>query len=360
MTSATKHCTHWIGGKPWTGSAVRAGDIYNPATGQISGSVDYAGAAEVDAAVAAAAAAFPSWRETSLVKRASVMFAFRELLRTHTAELAELITAEHGKVASDAAGEVARGLEVVEFACGMPHLLKGGVFREGLDRRRRLLDPPAARRGRRHHAVQLPGHGADVDVRRSRSPRATRSCSSRRRRTRRPSLLHRRAAGRGRAARRRLQRRARRQGGGRLAADPSATSGPSASSARPRSPGTSTRPARRRASGCRRSAARRTTWSCCPTPTSTWPPTPPSRPAYGSAGERCMAISVLVAVGAVGDELIDAIAARLAEAEGRPRRRPDSDMGPLVTGAHRDKVAGLHRRRRAAGATLAVDGRSTR
>ena len=110
---AYKHCTHWIGGKPWTGAdPSRRGDIYNPATGQVTGSVDFATAAEVDAAVRAAAASFPRWRDTSLVKRASVMFAFRELVRAHAGELAALITAEHGKVASDAAGEVARGLEV--------------------------------------------------------------------------------------------------------------------------------------------------------------------------------------------------------------------------------------------------------
>src|SRR6201996_9349481 len=112
-----KHCTHWIGGKPWTGSEPgQRGDIYNPATGQVTGTVDFGGAAEVDAAVRAAAAAFPGWSETSLVKRAAVMFAFRELVRQHAGELAALISSEHGKVASDAAGEVARGLEVVEFA----------------------------------------------------------------------------------------------------------------------------------------------------------------------------------------------------------------------------------------------------
>ena len=75
------HRTHWINGKPWTGQAAQRGDIYNPATGQVSGTVDYAGAAEVDAAVSAAAAALPGWRETSLVRRAGVMFAFRELVR---------------------------------------------------------------------------------------------------------------------------------------------------------------------------------------------------------------------------------------------------------------------------------------
>src|SRR3984885_4024984 len=121
-----KHCTHWINGKPWTLDSASSGDIYNPATGQVSGIVDFGGAAEVGAAVAAAAAALPGWRETSLVRRADVMFAFRELVRKHAGDLAALITAEHGKVLSDAAGEVARGLEVVDFACGIPHLLKGG------------------------------------------------------------------------------------------------------------------------------------------------------------------------------------------------------------------------------------------
>jgi malonate-semialdehyde dehydrogenase (acetylating) / methylmalonate-semialdehyde dehydrogenase len=123
---AGKHVTHWIGGKPWTGEAQRQGDLYDPATGQISGKVDFATAAEVNEAVAAAAQAFPAWRRVSLSRRSQILFAFRELVRKHASELAAHITAEHGKVASDAAGEVARGLEVVEFACGIPHLLKGG------------------------------------------------------------------------------------------------------------------------------------------------------------------------------------------------------------------------------------------
>jgi malonate-semialdehyde dehydrogenase (acetylating)/methylmalonate-semialdehyde dehydrogenase len=122
----TKHVGHWIGGKPWDGEAERHGDIYNPATGQVSGQVDFATPAEVNAAVAAASDAFRDWRRVSLAKRASVLFAFRELVKANTKNLAQLITEEHGKVASDAAGEVARGLEVVEFACGIPHLLKGG------------------------------------------------------------------------------------------------------------------------------------------------------------------------------------------------------------------------------------------
>src|SRR5262250_455255 len=122
----SKHVSHWIGGRPWEGAAQRRGDIYNPATGQVTGTVDFASATVVGDAVAAAAKAFPGWRSVSLAKRTSVLFAFRELIIAHRAELAGLISSEHGKVTSDADGEVARGLEVVEFACGIAHLLKGG------------------------------------------------------------------------------------------------------------------------------------------------------------------------------------------------------------------------------------------
>jgi malonate-semialdehyde dehydrogenase (acetylating)/methylmalonate-semialdehyde dehydrogenase len=120
-----KHVSHWIGGKSWPGASGATGDIYDPATGQVTGTVDFASAAEVDTAVSAAAEAAAGWRNASLARRTGVMFAFRELVRARTDELAALISSEHGKVTSDAAGEIARGLEVVEFACGIPHLLKG-------------------------------------------------------------------------------------------------------------------------------------------------------------------------------------------------------------------------------------------
>ncbi|MHB1710873.1 MAG: CoA-acylating methylmalonate-semialdehyde dehydrogenase [Acidimicrobiales bacterium] len=117
--------THWIGGKPWVGDAPRHGKIFDPATGRQTSEVDFASDAEVDEAVAAAADAFPAWRATSLSKRTAALFAFRELLATHLGDIASLVTSEHGKVQADAAGEVARGLEVVEFACGIAQLLKG-------------------------------------------------------------------------------------------------------------------------------------------------------------------------------------------------------------------------------------------
>ncbi len=115
---------HWIDGAPAEGGT-RKGDVWNPATGRRAGQVAFADPATVDRAVAAAARAFPGWRDTSLGKRTQVLFAFRDLVARHADELARLITSEHGKVLADARGEVARGLEVVEFACGLPELLKG-------------------------------------------------------------------------------------------------------------------------------------------------------------------------------------------------------------------------------------------
>ena len=122
--------THWINGAPDTKKPERTGDIYNPATGKVTGTVAFGNAATVDTAVSAATAAFAEWRHSSLTKRTQVLFTFRELVQQNKEKIAALITAEHGKVLSDAAGEVTRGLEVVEFACGIPHLLKGGFSEE--------------------------------------------------------------------------------------------------------------------------------------------------------------------------------------------------------------------------------------
>ncbi len=201
-----------------------------------------------------------------------VLFAFRELLERPADELAAIITAEHGKVLADAAGEVARGQEVVEFACGMPHLLKGGDTENASTD----VDVHSMRQplgvGRRSSARSTSRRWCRCGSSRSRSRRATRWSSSRARRD--PSAANWMAA---------LWREAGLPDGvfnvvhgDKEAVDAllsTPTSSPSASSGRPRSRGTSTRPGRRTASACRPSAARRTTWSCCPTPTSTWPPT---------------------------------------------------------------------------------------
>ena len=123
----TNIVSHFINGAPVDGTSGRLGDVHNPATGRIGAKVPLATAAEVDRAVAAARAAFPAWAAATPLRRARVMFAFKQLLEQNADRLAGLITAEHGKVHSDALGEVTRGLEVVEFACGGPHLLKGEV-----------------------------------------------------------------------------------------------------------------------------------------------------------------------------------------------------------------------------------------
>lgn len=117
--------THWAGGKPWEGTSGRFGDVTNPATGEVTARVCHASAADVDAVVRRARQAFEEWRQVSLNRRTRVLFAFRDLLESRRHELARLITLEHGKVLSDAVGEVTRGQEVVEFACGIPHLIKG-------------------------------------------------------------------------------------------------------------------------------------------------------------------------------------------------------------------------------------------
>jgi malonate-semialdehyde dehydrogenase (acetylating)/methylmalonate-semialdehyde dehydrogenase len=122
--------SHWINGSVYPEKSDRSGEIFNPATGKVSGSVAFADTATVDKAVDTAEKAFQDWRHSSLTKRTQVLFAFRELVNKNKEKIAELITAEHGKVLSDAQGEVTRGLEVVEFACGIPHLLKGGFSEE--------------------------------------------------------------------------------------------------------------------------------------------------------------------------------------------------------------------------------------
>lgn len=129
--SSIKKITHFINGETWSGSSERSGDIFNPATGLVTAQVDFASVSVVDHAVEVAFNAQKEWRSTSLAKRSQILFAFREILNSRKEEVAALITAEHGKVLSDALGEVTRGLEVVEFACGIPHLLKG-AYSEGV------------------------------------------------------------------------------------------------------------------------------------------------------------------------------------------------------------------------------------
>ncbi|WP_254258484.1 CoA-acylating methylmalonate-semialdehyde dehydrogenase [Methylovorus sp. MM2] len=125
LEASSRVIGHYINGEHIAGSSKRYGDIYNPATGKIQAQLSYATVDEVNTAISAAQAAFPAWSTTPALKRARIMFKFKALLDEHANELAKAISLEHGKTISDARGEVTRGIEVVEFACGMPHLLKG-------------------------------------------------------------------------------------------------------------------------------------------------------------------------------------------------------------------------------------------
>jgi malonate-semialdehyde dehydrogenase (acetylating)/methylmalonate-semialdehyde dehydrogenase len=363
MTDATtKHVTHWIGGKPWTGAAStgsgpdQRGDIYNPATGLVTGTVDFAGQEEVDAAVRAAAAAFPRWRDASLVKRASVMFAFRALVREHAAELAALISAEHGKVASDAAGEVARGLEVVEFACGMPHLLKGAFSENvstGVDAYS-IRQPLGVVAGITpfNFPVMVPmwmfpiaiaAGNAFVLKPSEKDPSAS---------VRLAELLA--EAGLPDGVFNVVQ-------GGKDAVDALLTH-----------PGVravsfvGSTPVARYVSEVGTAAGKRVQalggaknhMVVLPDADLDLAADAAVSAGFGSAGERCMAISVLVAVDPIGDELVAKIGERVARLTVGPGDRPASEMGPLVTRTHRDRVASYLDAGVADGATLAVDGRS--
>ena len=350
-----KHVTHWINGKPWDGPAGTRGDIYNPASGQVSGTVDYAGPAEVDAAVAAATAALPGWRGTSLVRRSAVMFAFRELIRTRRSELAAVISAEHGKVESDAAGEVTRGLEVVEFACGIPHLLKGGFSENvgtGVDAYS-IRQPVGVVAGITPFnfpamvpmwmfPIALACGNTFILKPSEKDPSASLLLAEMLAEAGLPdgafNVVH----------------------GGKEAVD-----------------AVLTHPGVRAVSFVGSTPIARYVWETAgasgkrvqalggaknhmvvlPDADLDLAADAAVSAGFGSAGERCMAISVLVAVDPIGDELVAKIGERVAKLRVGPGTDAKAEMGPLVTGAHRDKVASYLEAGTRDGAVLAVDGR---
>ena len=350
-----KHLSHWIGGKPWSGEAARRGDVYNPATGQVTGTVDFAGPDEVAAAVEAATAALPGWREASLVKRAGVMFAFRELIRARQGELAALISSEHGKVASDAAGEVARGLEVVEFACGIPHLLKGG-FSENVSTG---VDAYSIRQPLGVVAGITPfNFPAMVPMWMFPIALACGNCFVLKPSEKDPSaslllaeLLA--EAGLPDGVFNVVQ-------GGKEAVDALLTH-----------PGVravsfvGSTPVARYVSEVGTAAGKRVQalggaknhMVVLPDADLNLAADAAVSAGFGSAGERCMAISGVVAVEPTGDELVAKIAERVARLRVGPGDDEEAEMGPLVTQAHRDKVASYLDSGAGDGAVLAVDGR---
>jgi malonate-semialdehyde dehydrogenase (acetylating)/methylmalonate-semialdehyde dehydrogenase len=350
-----KRITHWIDGKPFAGESEHAGDVFDPALGVVSGRVDFAPAAVVDEAVAAATRAFDGWRESSLSKRTKVLFAFRELLAARTGELASIITAEHGKVLADAAGEVQRGLEVVEFACGVPALLKGG-FSENVSTR---VDSYSLRQPLGVVGIISPFNfpamvpmwffpvaiacGNAVVLKPSeKDPSASIFLAELWAQAGLPGGVFNVVHGDKVAVDRLLTH-----------PDVAAVSfvGSTAVARYVYETGTS-RGKRVQALG-----GAKNHMVVLPDADLDLAADAAVNAGFGSAGERCMAISAVVAVDPIGDELVDKITSRMATLRTGDGRR-GCDMGPLVTAAHRDKVAGYLDAGVAEGASLVVDGRS--
>ncbi|MGO4343382.1 CoA-acylating methylmalonate-semialdehyde dehydrogenase [Pedococcus sp. 2YAF34] len=351
----TTRISHWIDGKAAPGTSGRTAPVFNPATGAVSGEVDLASVEELGAAVTSATVAAREWRRASLSRRSAVLFAFRELLHQRTPELAEIITAEHGKVLSDAAGEIARGLENVEFATGVPNLLKGGFSEQaatGVDvyNIRQPLGVVAGVTPFNFPAMvplwmcanAIACGNAFILKPSEKDPSAALFLAQLWKEAGLPdgvfTVVH----------------------GDKVAVDAILDHpGIAAVSFVGSTPIARYIYERGTANGKRVQALGGAKNHALVLPDADIDMAADAvvSAAYGSAGERCMALSVAVAVGDVAQPLVDAIAARLPKLTVGPGTDPDTDMGPLITAEHRDKVAGYIGAGQEAGASVVVDGR---
>jgi malonate-semialdehyde dehydrogenase (acetylating)/methylmalonate-semialdehyde dehydrogenase len=351
-----KRITHWLDGKPFDGDAARQGRVFNPATGKHTGDVDFATDDEVDAAVAAAKAAFPAWRAMSLAKRTNALFALRELLSENLNELADLVTSEHGKVKSDAAGEAARGLEVVEFACGISQLLKG-EFSEHVST------------GVNVHSVRQPlgvvagitpfnfpamvplwmfplaiACGNTFVLKPSeKDPSASIFLAELVAEAGIPNGVFNVVHGDKVAVERLLTH-----------PDVAAVSFVGSTPVARYVYETSAREGKR----VQALGGAKNHMVVLADADMTDAAEAAVSAGFGSAGERCMAASVLVAVGGCGDALVEKVQARVARLTVGPGTNADSEMGPLVTSEHRDRVASYLDIGEKEGANVAIDGRT--
>jgi malonate-semialdehyde dehydrogenase (acetylating) / methylmalonate-semialdehyde dehydrogenase len=352
----TSRITHWIDGRPHDGNSGRSAPVYNPATGQVTAEVDLASAAEVDSAVASATVAARQWRHASLSRRAAILFAFRELLHSRTPDLAAIITAEHGKVLSDAEGEIARGLENVEFAAGVPNLLKGGFSEQaasGVDvfSIRQPLGVVAGITPFNFPAMvplwmcanAIACGNAFILKPSEKDPSAALFLARLWQEAGLPdgvlTVVH----------------------GDKVAVDAILEHpGIAAVSFVGSTPIARYIYERGTANGKRVQALGGAKNHALVLPDADIEMAADAvvSAAYGAAGERCMALSVAVAVGDAAQPLVDAIAVRLPKLTVGDGAQPGTDMGPLITAAHRDKVAGYIEAGESAGAAVVVDGRT--
>ncbi len=346
---------HYIGGRVVTGRSGRSGPVYNPATGQKTHEVDFASPGEVQAAVASAQAAFPAWRATSLSRRAEILFRIRETLDQHRREIAERITAQHGKVLSDAMGEVARGLENVEFACGVPHLLKGAFSEQastGVDvySMRQPLGVVAGISPFNFPAMvpmwmfanAIACGNTFVLKPSEKDPSPAMLIADLLSQAGLPpgvfNVVH----------------------GDKLAVDAlidhpdvQAISFVGSTPVARAIHQASTRSGKR----VQALAGAKNHMVVLPDADLDMAADAAVSAGFGSAGERCMAISVVVAVGAIGDRLVAAIKERMQRVRIGDGLEPASEMGPLITAEHRDRVASYLDSGRVQGAEVVVDGR---
>lgn len=350
-----KRISHWIAGKPLESSSGRSGTVWNPATGEAQAKVDFASLEEVDLAVATAKEAFVTWRSSALSKRAEVMFKMRELVDANKLELAKMVSLEHGKVVSDALGEVSRGLENIEFACGIPQLLKGGFSEQAS----RGVDVYTIRQPLGVVAGITPfNFPAMVPMWMFANAIACGNTFILKPSEKDPSVALFMAellkqAGLPDGVFNVLQ-------GDKLAVDRllehpdvAALSFVGSTPIAQYIYQTGTQNGKR----VQALGGAKNHMLVLPDADIGMTADAAVSAAYGSAGERCMAISVVVAVGNVAEPLLEAIQERLPKIKVGAGNDPDSEMGPLITQEHRDKVASYLEQAPLEGAKVVVDGR---
>jgi malonate-semialdehyde dehydrogenase (acetylating)/methylmalonate-semialdehyde dehydrogenase len=346
---------HWIHGARVAGTSGRRGPVFDPARGIVAREVDFASVDEVDAAVAAAKAAFPAWRATSLSRRTEILFKIRNLVDVHRREIAAHLTAEHGKVPSDALGEIARGLENLEFACGVPNLLKGAFSEQvstGIDvyQIRQPLGVVAgitpfnfpAMVPMWMFATALACGNTFVLKPSEKDPSASLYIAELLKEAGVPDGVFNVVNGDKVAVDRILEH-----------PDIAAVSFVGSTPIARYIYETGTRNGKR----VQALGGAKNHMIVLPDADIAMAADAAVSAGYGSSGERCMAIATVVAVGSVADPLVDAIADRLPKIRIGPGTDPEAEMGPLVTRQHRDKVASYLDSATEQGARVVADGR---
>ena len=350
------HISHWINGALVAGTSGRSGAVFNPATGVQTSTVDFASVQEIDSAVAAAIAALPGWRATNLSRRAEIMFNIRNLVQSNRNEIAALLSAEHGKVVTDALGEIARGLENIEFACGIPHLLKGSYSEQaatGVDVYS-IRQPLGVVAGITpfNFPAMVPmwmfasaiACGNTFILKPSeKDPSVALFLAELLKQAGVPDGVFNVINGDKVAVDRLLEH-----------PDVAAVSFVGSTPIARYIYETGTRNGKR----VQALGGAKNHMLVLPDADLDMAADAAVSAAYGSAGERCMAISVLLAVDSVADALIKKVQERIPAITVGPASDSKNEMGPLITAEHRDKVAGYLAGAAAEGATVVVDGRT--